>query len=205
GLPCILKTVEMGYDGKGQFVIREKAGLDALWEEIGIGTGILEGFVDFTKEISVVLARNIHGEIAAYPPVENIHVGGILDKPIAPAELDTAMAEKAVSIAKTIAGEIRLVGVLAVEFFVTRAGEIWVNEIAPRPHNSGHWTMDACVTSQFEQFVRAICGLPLGSVEVLAPAVMQNLVGNAVNDWQRYLTDPRAKLHLYGKATAREG
>jgi 5-(carboxyamino)imidazole ribonucleotide synthase len=119
--------------------------------------------------------------------------------------LDPAIAAKATTIAHTIAQHLNLIGVLAVEFFVTKEGDVWVNEIAPRPHNSGHWSMDACVTCQFEQFVRAVCGLPLGSVEVLKPAIMQNLIGHAVDDWRRYLDDPRAKLHLYGKATAREG
>lgn len=205
GIPCILKTVEMGYDGKGQHVIREDTNLAALWEEMSIATGIVEAFVSFTKEISVVLARSATGEIAAYPPVENIHKNGILNKTIAPASIDAAIGEKATTIAKTIAEKLNLIGILTVEFFVTKDGEVWVNEIAPRPHNSGHWTMDACVTSQFEQFVRAVCGLPLGSVEVLTPAIMHNLIGHDVDGWKSHLEDPRAKLHLYGKATAREG
>lgn len=205
GTPCILKTVEMGYDGKGQFVITADTDLKALWEEIAIGTGILEAFVKFDKEISVIVARNGKGDTAAYPPVENIHKNGILDKTIAPAAIDVVLATKATNYAHTIAKQLNLIGILAVEFFVTKNGDIWVNEIAPRPHNSGHWTMDACVTSQFEQFVRAVCGLPLGSVDVLAPAIMQNLIGDDAHDWWKHLEDPLAKLHLYGKATARAG
>lgn len=205
GFPCVLKTAEMGYDGKGQWVIRAETNLTALWNDIGVKDCILEAFVPFYKEISVVVARSAKGEIVYYPPVENIHSNGILERTIAPAELGPGIAAKATSIATMLAGYLHLVGVLAVEFFVTNEGEVWVNEIAPRPHNSGHWTMDACVTGQFEQFVRAVCGLPLGSVEVLVPAIMHNLIGSAAHDWQRHLLDPRAKLHLYGKTTAREG
>lgn len=205
GRPSILKTVEMGYDGKGQFVIKQDTDLKMLWNEAAISIGILEGFVDFDKEISVVLARNAKGDIVAFPPVENIHVNGILNKTIAPAASDKAITDKAILIAKTLIESQKMIGILAVEFFVTKTGDVWVNEIAPRPHNSGHWTMDACVTSQFEQFIRAVCGLPLGSVNILTPAVMQNLIGDDINEWQKYLSDPRAKLHLYGKATAHEG
>ncbi len=205
GYPCILKTVEMGYDGKGQFVIREGDDVEALWRDNPIGTGILEAFVDYVKEVSVVVARGLDKTVLAYPVVENIHKNGILAKTIAPAEIDPVIAKKARDIACKIAEELDLCGVVAVEFFVRRDGEVLVNEIAPRPHNSGHWTIDACVTSQFEQLVRAVCGLPLGSVDILAPAVMVNLIGHEVDNWQHYLQDPHAKLHLYGKLTAREG
>lgn len=203
--PCILKTVEMGYDGKGQFGVDEYMNIEALWKEAGIGLGILEGKVDFEKEISVIIARNEHGAVIPYPAVENIHKGGILDTTIAPAVVHENVASLARDIAIRLAQSIELVGIMAIEMFVTRHGDVLVNELAPRPHNSGHWTMDACYTSQFEQFIRAICGLPFGSVEQHSKARMKNLIGKEVEQWEKYLNDPKAKLHLYGKGEAREG
>jgi 5-(carboxyamino)imidazole ribonucleotide synthase len=201
----VLKTVRMGYDGKGQVTIRPDTDLAAAWREMGAEIGILESFVDFTCEISVVGARSASGAWAPYIPVENQHVHHILDTTIAPARIAPAIAMRAEAIASHVAEQLDLVGLLAVEMFVTESGEVLVNEIAPRPHNSGHWTIDACYTSQFEQLVRAICGLPLGSPERHSDAVMKNLVGADVAKWRDALADPTAKLHLYGKDKAAPG
>ena len=205
GRPSVLKTVRLGYDGKGQVKIEAATDLDAAWSAMGQGDGILEGFVDFEREISVIVARAVDGKMAAFDAVENRHVNHILDTTIAPAPISDDLAAKAQGIARHIAESLDLVGLLAVEMFVTRDGKVLVNEIAPRPHNSGHWTMDACVTSQFEQFVRAICGLPLGDPSRHSDAVMKNLIGDAVDEWPRILAEPGAKLHLYGKREARPG
>jgi 5-(carboxyamino)imidazole ribonucleotide synthase len=201
----VLKTVRLGYDGKGQVMITPDADLDAAWAKMGAGSGILEAFVDFGCEISVVVARAETGAAAAYPPVENKHVDHILDTTIAPARIAPELAMRAEAIARHVAEKLGIVGVLAVEMFVTAQGEVLVNELAPRPHNSGHWTIDACQTSQFEQLVRAVCGLPLGSAEPHSDAVMKNLIGPDVEKWREWLTDPAAKLHLYGKKEARPG
>jgi len=167
--------------------------------------GILESFVDFACEISVIVARNGNGAWAAYPAVENKHVAHILDTTIAPARIGAETAMRAEAIARHVAEQLDLVGLLAVEMFVTEGGKLLVNEIAPRPHNSGHWTIDACVTSQFEQLVRAMCGLPLGSVEHHSDAMMKNLLGSDVARWRDALDDPLAKLHLYGKTEIQPG
>jgi 5-(carboxyamino)imidazole ribonucleotide synthase len=153
----------------------------------------------------VVVARGVEGQMAAYVPVENQHRNHILDTTIAPARVSSAVAKRAEAIARHIAEELKLVGLLAVEMFVTPRGEVLVNELAPRPHNSGHWTMDACVTSQFEQFIRAVAGLPLGSPNAHSNAVMKNLLGDEVERWAEVLAEPGAKLHLYGKREARPG
>jgi 5-(carboxyamino)imidazole ribonucleotide synthase len=201
----VLKTVRLGYDGKGQVLIGPDTDLDQAWAKMGADIGILEGFVDFGCEISVIVARAESGAAAAYPPVENKHVEHILDTTIAPARITPELAMRAEAIARHVAEKLGIVGVLAVEMFVTSRGEVLVNELAPRPHNSGHWTIDACQTSQFEQLVRAICGLPLGSPEPHSDAVMKNLIGADVEKWREWLTDPAAKLHLYGKREARPG
>jgi 5-(carboxyamino)imidazole ribonucleotide synthase len=172
---------------------------------MGAPTGILESYVDFTCEISVIVARTANGGMANYPPVENQHANHILDTTLVPARIPAEISMRAEAIARHIAEKIGLIGVLAVEMFVTTSGEILVNELAPRPHNSGHWTIDACVTSQFEQLVRAICGLPLGSTERHSDAVMRNIIGPDVERWREPLADPLAKLHLYGKRTAPPG
>src|SRR6516225_1117758 len=205
GYPAVLKTVRMGYDGKGQVTLTPETKAEEAWRRMGGEIGILESFVDFACEISVIVARGGNGAWATYPPVENQHVCHILDTTIAPARIGAETAMRAEAIARHVAEKLDLVGVLAVEMFVTQSGDLLVNEMAPRPHNSGHWTIDACVTSQFEQLVRAICGLPLGSVEILAPSRMINLIGDEANDWQRFLSDPTARLHLYGKSKARPG
>jgi 5-(carboxyamino)imidazole ribonucleotide synthase len=205
GPDCVLKTVRMGYDGKGQVMIRPGADLAAAWRQMGAETGILEGFVAFACEISVIVAHGVNTAWATYVPVENQHRHHILDTTIAPARIAPAVAEHAQAIARHIAEQIDLVGLLSVEMFVTPEGAVLVNELAPRPHNSGHWTIDACVTSQFEQLVRAICGLPLGSPERHSDAVMKNLIGADIVKWRDALSEPDAKLHLYGKDAPRPG
>jgi 5-(carboxyamino)imidazole ribonucleotide synthase len=205
GLPAVLKTAQFGYDGKGQVMLGLNDDFDAAWTRMGAGIGILEGFVDFSHEISVIVARGLDGIAICFPPVENRHRNHILDTTIAPARLPEPVLARAEAIARHVAEALEVVGLLAVEMFVTRAGEILVNELAPRPHNSGHWTMDACRTSQFEQFVRAVCGLPLGSVERHGEAMMKNLLGEEVLAWREMLSDPNAKLHLYGKREPRPG
>jgi len=205
GVPCVLKTAQFGYDGKGQVLIAKEADIAQAWARMGAGIGMLEAFVDFNHEISVIVARGIDGATVAYPPVENQHRNHILDTTIAPARLPQAILMKAEAIARHIAEALNIVGLIAVEMFITHGGEVLVNELAPRPHNSGHWTIDACLTSQFEQFVRAVCGLPLGSVERHSDAVMKNLLGDDVAGWREILAEPGAKLHLYGKREARPG
>jgi 5-(carboxyamino)imidazole ribonucleotide synthase len=201
----VLKTVRLGYDGKGQVLLTPEIEAEEAWQRMGGEIGILEGFVDFSCEISVIVARSASGAWATYPPVENQHVNHILDTTIAPARVPPETAMRAEAIARHVAEKLDLVGILAVEMFVTQSGGLLVNEIAPRPHNSGHWTIDACYTSQFEQLVRAVCGLPLGSVANHSDAVMKNLLGNDVERWSEALGDPLAKLHLYGKTEIQPG
>lgn len=205
GIPAILKTTELGYDGKGQ--VRISVASEALdaWHRLGKVECVLESVVDFEMEVSVIVARGRNGQQACYTPVENIHENHILDITKAPANLSKGLSQKAQKYALTLAKASDLVGLLAVEMFVTKKGDILVNEIAPRPHNSGHWTIDACITSQFEQHVRAICGLPLGGTERICDAEMHNLIGEDVNLWEEYLKTPHARLHLYGKKHVREG
>jgi len=205
GYPAVLKTVRLGYDGKGQVALTPEISSEEAWRRMGAELGIVESFVDFSCEISVIIARGADGGWAVYPPVENQHVHHVLDTTIAPARVPNETATRAEAIARHVAEELDLVGVLAVEMFVTKGGDLLVNEIAPRPHNSGHWTIDACITSQFEQLVRAMCGLPLGSVEHHSDAVMKNLLGSDVEKWRDALNDPLAKLHLYGKTEIQPG
>lgn len=205
GLPAVLKTATLGYDGKGQAMLDAKTNLATAWKSLAANEAILEGFVDFKMEISVIVARGADGKMVAYCPVQNTHKNHILHETIVPAPISLALAAKAESIAKTIAKELGLGGLMAVEMFVTGNNELLVNELAPRPHNSGHWTIDAAVTSQFEQTVRAICGLPLGNPSRLCNARMLNLIGDEANDWQKYVAMPNAKLHLYGKKESRPG
>jgi len=205
GRPCILKSARFGYDGKGQVRIAADTDLAEAWARMGSDLGIVEAVVHFTQEVSVIVARGVDGQTAVYPTVENQHRNHILDVTIAPARIAPSLSMKAEAIARHIAEAMDVVGLLAVEMFVTEAGEVLVNELAPRPHNSGHWTIDACFTSQFEQFIRAVCGLPLGSVDRHSDAVMKNLIGDEVNSWREILGESGAKLHLYGKAEARPG
>ncbi len=208
--PAILKSTRMGYDGKGQVKVTTATDPVTAWNEMGGKVGILESFVDFACEVSVIIARRADGASAVYPPAQNIHHNQILAETHAPADLDPKIAREAEHIARQLAEKLSVVGLLAVEMFVLKqpneqGQHVLVNEIAPRPHNSGHWTMDACACSQFEQLVRAVCGLPLGSTEPLYHAVMHNLIGADVNRWQEYHTNAKARLHLYGKSEAREG
>ncbi len=205
GSRAILKTVRFGYDGKGQLAVEKGSSPAAAWKRFHAKRGILEGRVDFACEVSVIVARGLDGKIEAYTPVENRHRSGILDTTSAPARIGKAEAREATRIAIRIAEKLKIVGLLAVEMFVTKQGNVLVNELAPRPHNSGHWTIDACITSQFEQLVRAICGLPLGSPERHSDAVMKNLIGAEVKGWRAALAAPGAKLHLYGKGKPVKG
>lgn len=210
GRPAVLKLARLGYDGKGQFMVRQQTAAEA-WQGIAPGDPgtaplmVLERWIDFTMELSVIVARTVGGETAAYVPVENIHANHILKRTIAPAPLPEALAEDAVILARRIADALQLVGLLAVEMFLTRDGQLVVNELAPRPHNSGHWTIDACVVSQFEQCVRAITGLPLGDAARHADAVMENLIGDEIERWVDLVGDPAAHVHIYGKHEARPG
>ena len=205
GRPAVLKSARFGYDGKGQASLRTGDEASDVLAAVGADSSILEGFVDFACEVSVMVARGQDGEVATWPAVENRHVNHILDTTIAPADISPGVASRAEEVARHIAGEIGLVGVMGVEMFVTRDDDLLVNEMAPRPHNSGHWTIDACLTSQFEQLVRIVCGLPLGSTDRHADAVMKNLVGDEVEAWPEILAEPGAYLHLYGKAETRPG
>lgn len=205
GRPSVLKTTRMGYDGKGQVLIGPDTDLNNAWRQMGSNNGVLEGFVDFRCEVSAIIARNPAGDSAAFDIVENRHEHHILATTIAPAAIPENTAAKATDMALHIAQSLDLIGLLAVEMFVTGDGDLLINELAPRPHNSGHWTIDACVTSQFEQFVRAVCGLPLGSPRRHSDAVMTNLIGDEADSWQAIAADPEAKLHLYGKAETRPG
>lgn len=209
GLPSVLKTAAFGYDGKGQRKITSTTEIDAAWDALGPHELVLEGWIDFDCEISVVAARGVDGETAVYAPSRNEHRHHILDVASAPANLPQPILSRAQQMATDILAALDLVGVACVEFFVTRAGDVLVNEIAPRPHNSGHLTIDACETSQFEQQVRALCGLPLGSTRQLMPAAMANLLGDCwadgEPDWAAALAIPGVSLHLYGKTDPRPG
>lgn len=209
GTPAVLKTADFGYDGKGQIKLTGEIDADEVWRKFGAPRGVLEKWIPFQAELSVVCARGLDGTIAAFPASENIHTNHILDLSIVPARFAAPILKKAEELASDITRKLDVVGLLAVEFFLTSSGELLVNELAPRPHNSGHFTFDACVTSQFEQQLRAVCGLPLGSPELLRPVVMWNILGdlwkNGTPDWSAVLSDPRAKLHLYGKSEARQG
>ena len=209
GRPAVLKTADFGYDGKGQELIRLDSDAEQAWRSIGGGEAVLEAYVDFEIELSVVAARGADGSFAHYGAIENAHSNRILDVSVSPARLPPPVAAEAVQIARGVLDELGVVGVLCVEFFLTRAGKLLINELAPRPHNSGHLTFDACVTSQFEQQLRAVCELPLGSAELLRPAAMANLLGDLWRDcepdWGAVCAFPAAKLHLYGKLAPRPG
>ncbi|MDD2747760.1 MAG: 5-(carboxyamino)imidazole ribonucleotide synthase [Acidithiobacillus ferrooxidans] len=205
--PAILKTARLGYDGKGQIDVASAADLAAAWISLGETEAVLEGRVALAQELSVILARTIEGMMVFYPVAENIHYRGVLDLSIVPARAVEPLQEQARYSAARIAGALDYVGVLAVEFFVDGTGQLLVNEMAPRPHNSGHFTVDACVHSQFDQQVRALCGLPLGDTRLISPVVMMNLLGDLWDrggpDWDALLRHPQLKPHLYGKKEAR--
>jgi 5-(carboxyamino)imidazole ribonucleotide synthase len=210
GTPAVLKTSQWGYDGKGQMRIdAPPTDVSELWRRFGARPAILERWVDFERELSVIAVRGLDGSFATYGPIENVHRHHILDLSLAPAEIGAATARRALEITAQVVEALDVVGVLGVEMFETRGGEILVNELAPRPHNSGHLTLDAHMTDQFEQQVRAVCGLPLGSTAPRTPAAMANLLGDlwldGEPDWQRVLALPDVKLHLYGKREPRPG
>ena len=202
---AILKTARLGYDGKGQVILSDGEPLDAAFARLGGVPCILEGMVRFRREVSVIVARREDGNGAAYPPVENRHEDGILRQTLAPAPLDPEAAGEAEAVARRLADALDLVGLLAVEMFEDGAGRFLMNEMAPRPHNSGHWSLDAAPTSQFEQLVRAVCGLPLGSTTPIRPARMTNLLGDEAEAWAEILAEPGARLYLYGKGEAKAG
>lgn len=206
GRPAILKTRRFGYDGKGQVRINDGDSAAAAFAAIGAAPAILEGFVPFDREISVIAARSATGEFAAFDVCENVHRHHILDVTSIPASIAPMVQEKAVAAARAIAGALGYVGVLTVEMFVLADGEtLLVNETAPRVHNSGHWTIEGARTSQFQQHIRAVCGWPLGDATRLGRATMTNLIGDDIDAWRTILAEPGASLHLYGKAEARPG
>lgn len=207
--PAILKVATFGYDGKGQIICDDLKTAHQAFEDLGQKECVLEQRIDLACEVSVVLARGEAGDITPFPVAENAHKNGILHSTRVPAQIPAAQAEKAVAMASQIAKGLDYVGTLAVEFFISTQGDIIANEIAPRPHNSGHYTLDACHTSQFEQQVRMLCGLPAGSTALSSPVVMFNLLGDVWGDsephWDTLLAEPDVKLHLYGKKSARPG
>ena len=209
GCPAVLKTAAFGYDGKGQVKITQVAEAISAWQTIGQQPAVLEAFVTFERELSVVAARGVDGSFAHYGVIENIHRNHILDLSLAPARVDPRVVTDAVEIAHSILTQLDVVGVLCVELFLTGDNRLLVNELAPRPHNSGHLTIEAAITSQFEQQLRAVCGLPLGSTELLRPAAMVNLLGDLWEggepNWAAACALPNVKLHLYGKEAARPG
>jgi 5-(carboxyamino)imidazole ribonucleotide synthase len=209
GLPAVLKTASFGYDGKGQVLIETPDGAREAWHAMGFPEAVLERFIQFDKEVSVVAARGLEGWVVTYPVIENTHVRHILDTSVSPARVPPEVADRAREIARGILETLDVVGVLCVEFFLTADGTLMVNELAPRPHNSGHLTIDACMTSQFEQQLRAICGLPPGSVDQFKPAAMANLLGDLWSagepDWMAACLLPHVRLHLYGKIEPRPG
>jgi 5-(carboxyamino)imidazole ribonucleotide synthase len=209
GLPAVLKTASFGYDGKGQSRIDRADDALAAWDRLGRQPAVLEAFVDFERELSVVAARGADGRVAHYGVIENAHARHILDVSIAPARVPPQVERDALAIARATVEALDVVGVLCVEMFLTRDGRVLVNELAPRTHNSGHLTIDACATSQFEQQLRAVCGLPLGATDLLRPAAMANLLGDLWQDgeprWADALARPGVRLHLYGKRDAKPG
>lgn len=205
GAPSVLKTARLGYDGKGQAKLEPGDDAASAYARLGSVPCVLESFVAYEMETSVIAARDVEGRIACYPIVANRHVDHILSETVVPAPVSGEVAAEAAALARRIAEGIDLVGLIAVELFVTPEGELLVNELAPRPHNSGHWSIEAAVTSQFEQLVRAVCGLPLGDPSPIGSARMLNLIGDDVMDAERFLAEPGAHLHLYGKREARPG
>jgi 5-(carboxyamino)imidazole ribonucleotide synthase len=211
GFPAVLKTATSGYDGKGQIRIDNAGELPLAWDTLGRRESVLEAFLDLDREISIIGARGVTGEWSHFGPIENAHAKHILDVSVVPADVTQATGALAVDITRRVMDALDFVGVLCVEFFISRDGRLLVNELAPRPHNSGHLTFDACRTSQFEQQLRAVCGLPLGSPELLLPAAaMANLLGDIWEDgrepaWAAALALADVKLHLYGKSAPRHG
>ncbi|RIW34054.1 5-(carboxyamino)imidazole ribonucleotide synthase [Bacillus salacetis] len=204
GYPVVLKTATGGYDGKGQVVLYEAADIEKAAGLLADGPCVLEKWMSFEKEVSVIVTRNPSGELSVFPAVENIHSENILHLTIAPARISDADNEKAVNTAKRVAETLDMVGTLAVEMFLTEAGDIYVNELAPRPHNSGHFSIEACETSQFAQHIRAVCNWPLKSTEIIKPAVMVNILGEHLDEViQNIPLQPNWSIHLYGKDEAK--
>ena len=204
GYPAVLKTANGGYDGKGQYVIRQQDEVQEAAKLLQSGTCVLEKFIPYEKEISVIVCRNAKGETTIFPVGENIHQDNILHETIVPARISESATENAIGIAKKLAESFELVGILAVEMFLTNEG-IYVNELAPRPHNSGHYSIEACETSQFEQHVRSVCNLPLGSTALLKPVVMVNILGEHMEKIMGIVPEKKDwKIHLYGKKDAKE-
>lgn len=209
GTPALLKRAQGGYDGKGQAQVATADAAAGAFADLGGAPCILERRVELARELSVIVCRSVDGRVACYPPGENVHVHGILATTALPAAVDAALADRAVEIAAAVAGALDYCGVLGVELFVTRDGEILVNELAPRPHNSGHYTLDACAIDQFQQQVRLLCGYGPGDTRLLSPVAMVNLLGDLWTggdpDWARVFAQRGANLHLYGKAQPRPG
>ncbi len=209
GVPALLKTATGGYDGKGQQPVPEKTAIDSAFSELGQHPCVLERWLELSLELSVVLARSAAGVTRCFPVVENQHTNGILDTSIVPARIPAQLAQQATDLATQVAEKLGFVGVLAVEFFIVNDDRLLINEIAPRPHNSGHYTLNATVSCQFEQQVRMLCDLPAGDTTLLSPVVMNNLLGDlwdkSAPAWEKLLQHPAAKLHLYGKREARPG
>ncbi len=204
GPRAVLKTRRLGYDGKGQVMLDQGADLGLAWQALGGAPSILEGYIPFDGEISVIAARALDGTIGAFPPIANQHRNHILDRSKVPADLNPAQSNRAMAIATDLATALDYVGVLAVEMFVV-GDELLVNEFAPRVHNSGHWSIEGAVTSQFEQHIRAICGLPLGAMTLRGRVEMENLIGDDVKQVPSLLAEPGAHVHLYGKTEVRPG
>ena len=209
GTPAILKSAAFGYDGKGQRRMTQPPNLEEIWRERPGDELILEGAIDFEKEVSVIVARGVDGTVSTFPVCENLHRNHILDITVVPARVSAAVEKSAADLARAIAERLDLLGLLAVEMFLLPDDTLLVNELAPRPHNSGHWTIEGCATSQFEQHVRAVCGLTLGSTEILRPSAMANLLGDlwseAEPNWAAALEVEGVHLHLYGKREPRPG
>jgi 5-(carboxyamino)imidazole ribonucleotide synthase len=209
GTPCVLKSAEFGYDGKGQQRIDSAADAPAAWRALGERECVLEAWVAFERECSILAARGTDGSFAHWGLIENRHSRHILDVSSAPAEVPERLEREAIELARALLAKLDVVGVLCIELFVTGGGELLVNELAPRPHNSGHLTIDASVTSQFEQQLRAVCDLPLGATDWLSPAAMANLLGDLWQrgepDWAAACSQPRVRLHLYGKTQPKPG
>jgi 5-(carboxyamino)imidazole ribonucleotide synthase len=203
--PAILKTRSLGYDGKGQVQIDTIKNASMAYYELNEAPAIVEKKIDFTQEFSVIAVRDYHGNFMAYTPVDNVHENGILRTSTIPSKLPASVTQKGLEYTQKIANALGYIGVLAVEFFVTKDNQVFANEIAPRVHNSGHWTLDGCYVSQFEQHIRAICGWTLGTTDNHSNAVMFNLIGDDIHNWQHYADKKNTQLHIYGKSEVRSG
>ena len=206
GFPSILKLSCLGYDGKGQVIVNSVEEVQTKFKEFGSLECVLEKMLDLKQEVSVILGRNSDGDVSVFPVSENVHVNGILHTSTVPATISNEITERAQTLAKALADSMQYVGILAVEFFITADDSLIFNEMAPRPHNSGHYTVDATITSQYEQQVRSLCGLPVGDASLISPVVMVNLLGDLWPvDWAMLFAEKNLKLHLYGKEEARAG